>query len=138
MSTTAGAGRPILEALGALRTAWPSPEWTWDARLDCATSSFETALVPRVRAALTPVLAHEWSAESLATAPSEVEALARQAGGLRAGQLLFSGEAAGGLSPFALWWPWGDGAKVSVRLGIAAADRPPDLTRQLRAVFGLA
>ena len=29
--------------------------------------------------------------------------------------------------PFAMWWPWGDNSKISVRLSIANSDRPKEL-----------
>jgi hypothetical protein len=136
MSTPANAWQPILDALTKLRAVWPSSEWTWDPRFECLTSSFPAADIPRARTVLDTAMPVEWSSDTIGGAPETVSALAKRCGGLRPGQLLRSGDVAGGLLLFALWWPWGDGSKVSVRFGIAGADRPPEVSPQLRALFG--
>jgi len=130
-----------LEFLARLRAAWPDPGWTWDGRLGCVTSSFASALGSSVRAALAAATLAEWTGDTLPAAPDAVVALADRCGGMRPGQLLLTGEMRDGLLPFALWWPWGDGSKVSVRLGVATLDGEPergrDITPRLRALFGV-
>ena len=113
MSLSGEPWQPILDTLAQLRAGWPSPEWTWDPRLECATSSFEVSLVPGVRP------------------------LSERCGSLRSNQLLLTGHGVAGMFPFALWWPWGEGSKVSVRLGIMSADRPKEISPRVRAVFGI-
>ncbi len=39
---------------------------------------------------------------------------------------------------FGLWWPWGDGATISLRVGVANCDRPTELYPQIRALFKIA
>jgi hypothetical protein len=137
MATPPAPWQPLLDTLAPLPSGWPSPEWTWDARLECATSPFAVSLAPRVRGALAPALPAEWTAATIGGAPEGVRALSTRSGSLRANQLLLTGPEVAGMFPFALWWPWADGAKVSVRLGIAAAERPKELSASLRALFGL-
>jgi len=127
-----------LDVLMPLRAAWPSPGWTWDGRFECATSSCPVGQADAVRAAVLAVLPAEWTLESILSAPPEVGALARRVGGLRSGQLLFTGGATGATSvPFGLWWPWGNGQTVSVRLGVHVAERPPELSAELRTRFAI-
>jgi len=138
MSAPSDPWRPALDALAALCARWPGSEWTWDGRLPCAVSSFAAELAPEARAKLTPDFPSEWTGDTLASAPSTVAALARRCGGLREGQLLLCGDAVAGGLVFALWWPWGDGSKVSVRIGIESAEHANGLTPRLREVFGAA
>jgi hypothetical protein len=137
MSTSAEPWQPILDALTTLRTGWPSSDWTWDHRLKCAVSSFAADLVPAASASLNAIVAADWTSSTLPTATDDIRALADRCGGLRPGQRLLTGTAVAGLLPYALWWPWGDGSMISVRLGIANSDRPKELFPQLRAVFGI-
>ena len=129
--------QPLLDTLAPLLSGWPSPEWAWDPRLECATSPFEVSLAPRVRGALDPVLPAEWTATTITDAPEGVRALSTRSGNLRANQLLLTAPEVAGMFPFALWWPWGDGSRVSVRVGIATAERPKELSASIRALFGL-
>jgi hypothetical protein len=38
---------------------------------------------------------------------------------------------------YGLWWPWGDGMTISLRVGIAGVDESHDLMNKLREVFGV-
>jgi len=41
------------------------------------------------------------------------------------------------MTPFAMWWPWGDGSRVSIRLGVAGSDRSKELYPLVRSLFGI-
>jgi len=129
--------QPLLEALAGLRAAWPIDDWSWDQRFKCVTCAFETSTASSLRNIVETLVPSVWTAESLGNAPDHVRALEERCGNLRPGQLLFTGAQVAGMVPFAMWWPWGDGAKISVRLGIANCDRPKDLYPQLRGLFGI-
>ena len=62
--------------------------------------------------------------------------LAESCGGLRASQLMFWG-GADGPGAFGLWWPWGDGTTVSLRIGLHDVDVPKQRYPRLRDVFGI-
>jgi hypothetical protein len=138
MPTSDEPWQPLLDALSRLQSAWPAKEWTWDHRFKCVTSSLPTDAAPELRRLLASVVPAEWTGETFRQAPAEVQALRERCGDVRPGQLLLTGSVDGGMIPFAMWWPWGDGAKVSVRLGIAGSDRPKELYPLLRAQFGIA
>ena len=137
MSTSAEPWQPILDTLAKLRADWPAPDWTWDPRFKCVTSSVAAVLEPRIRTALVAATPSEWSPTSFATAPDSVRALAERCGDLRPGQLLMTGDLVAGMLVFAMWWPWGDGSTISVRLGVANCDRPKELYPLVRALFGI-
>ena len=129
--------QPILDALTQLREAWPARDWTWDHRFKCATSSLATATANAAKAHLLVATPAEWSAASFATAPEPVKALAERCGELRPGQSLFTAPPVAGMTLFGMWWPWGDGSKISIRLGIAGSDRQKDLFPLVRTIFGI-
>jgi hypothetical protein len=138
MPTSDEPWQALLDAFGQLRDAWPSKEWTWDHRFKCVTSSLGVEASPELRRLLEPVMPASWTGEAFRTAPPDVQSLRERCGDVRPGQLLLTGPATAGMIPFGLWWPWGDGAKISVRLGIAGCDRPAELYPLLRARFGIA
>jgi hypothetical protein len=129
--------QPLLDRLAVLGEAWPVSGWTWDHRFKCVTSAIPVDAEPAARALLAAVVPAEWTQASFPTAPEAVRALSARCGDLRTGQLLFTGEAVEGMTPFAMWWPWGDGSNISVRLGIAGSDRPKELYPLVRALFGI-
>lgn len=130
--------QPLLDALTKLRGAWPGGGWGWDPRFKCVSSSFGNEIAQRAREALAGVLGTEWSAANISGAPDPVRALSGRYGGVRSGQFLFVGEVVAGMNLFGLWWPWGDGATVSLRVGVANCDRPTELYPQVRALFKIA
>jgi hypothetical protein len=129
--------QPILDALTRLREAWPARDWTWDHRFKCITSVVAGDAATAAKTTLLAATPSQWDAASFATAPEDVRALSERCGELRPGQTLFTAAPADGMTLFAMWWPWGDGSKVSIRLGVAGSDRPKDLYPLVRALFGI-
>jgi hypothetical protein len=130
--------QPLLDSLERLRSQWPGGGWAWDARFKCVASSFDKEIAERARAAMAGVLDSEWTATSISGSPPDVRALAGRYGGIRTGQMMFTGAAADGMYLFGLWWPWGDGATISLRVGVANCHRPTDVYPTVRAVFRIA
>jgi hypothetical protein len=131
---------PLLDALARLRAAWPGIGWSWDGRFRCLASSFDRKIAERVREVMADALGPEsgaWTAAHIASAPPAVRALADRHGGVRAGQMLLTGAAAGDLRLYALWWPWGDATTISLRVCIENGDREPGLLPRVRALFDI-
>lgn len=137
MATSVEPWQPILDALTQLRAAWPARDWTWDHRFKCATSAIPGDAAASAKTTLLAATPSEWDAASFATAPEGVRALAERCGDLRPGQALFSAAPVAGMTLFAMWWPWGDGSRVSIRLGIAGSERQKELFPLLRELFGI-
>ena len=129
----------IFSALANLRDRWPATDWSYDRRLKCVASSIPLAREIDARAAMADALPASFTAETVATASAGVRALIEKCGGLRASQLLFWGVNVQEDAPgaFGLWWPWGDGTTVSLRIGLHDVDIPKERYPRLRDVFGI-
>ena|SRR5436190_14809008 len=126
----------LFDALERLKAKWPAPDWTYDRRLKCVASSIPINLEAGARAAMTEVLPTSWSSQTLADAPEKVRKLAEGCGGVRSSQLLFWGGGAA-VGAFGLWWPWGDGMTVSLRIGLHDVALPKEHYPKLRDIFGI-
>ena len=127
----------LFQGLERLKGKWPAADWSYDRRLRCVASSIPMSLEPAARAAMTEVLPTSWSAQTLAEAPEGVRKLAESCGGVRSAQLLFWGGEPGTPGAFGLWWPWGDGTTVSLRIGLHDLDQPKERYPKLRDIFGI-
>jgi hypothetical protein len=127
----------IFAALERLRGRWPAPDWNYDRRLKCVASSVPLAREADARAAIVEALPTSFSVETLPGAGQGVRDLVEKCGGLRATQLVFWGGGDDAPGPFGLWWPWGDGTTVSLRIGLHDVDIPKERYPRLRDVFGI-
>jgi hypothetical protein len=138
MATGPSPHEQLFGALKRVRTAWPSRGWSWDSRMTCITSSFSTEFETAARAAITEAFPVEYTSQTIAKAPQVLREYIDRYGGLRQGQYLFtSGTIGGSLLAFGLWWPWGDGDTVSMRLGFADIDPGRETYARVREIFGV-
>ncbi len=141
MGTPEDAANEVWEAvfgsLARLREKWPAQDWTYDRRLKCVSSSIPMSDEPAARAAIELALPGSYTATSLADAPEGVRTLAQGCGGVRASQQLLWGGPTDGPGAFGLWWPWGDGTTVSLRIGLHHLDLPKVRYPRLRDLFGI-
>jgi hypothetical protein len=140
MESTEQPWEDLFRGLESLRGRWPSPDWIYDRRLKCVASSIPMTnerIQSEARAAIAEVLPRSFNAESMRDAPEEVRTLAERCGGLRSSQLLFWGGGLGEPGAFGLWWPWGDGTTVSLRIGLHDVDLPKQRYPRLRDLFGI-
>lgn len=108
--------------------------WEWDGRFGTAMAAFGADQLPVVQGVLGPHFQHTWSAAEIGKAPERVTALAGRLGGLRGGQVLWVSAAEADVMLFCAWWPWGDGARISIRIGCDGPDATED---DLKSWFGL-
>ena len=113
--------------------------WGWDAYLNAALAVFPATASTQVATLLAKVLPWGWDAKTVGQAPAPVAAQAQVLGGMRVGQRLFTSDTDHGALVFAAWWPWGDGKKISLRVGVICPGRPDTelaaLKKELRAWF---
>jgi hypothetical protein len=112
---------------------WPGSKWEWEGRLDCALSVIAAADEAQTRTTLADALPVTWTADSLADAPPLIQQICARSGGLYPRQMAFSAELPDGVFAYALWWPWGSGARITVRIGVSHQSALP----ALRAALGL-
>jgi hypothetical protein len=135
--TAHAAWESLFEGLVRLRARWPVRGWSWDSRLACVSSSFPVEVEDRARAAAKEAFSESWTRETLAKAPPRVRVVAEKAGGMRSGQLVLASAGPTGVLTYGLWWPWGDGMTISLRVGLADVDDASELTVQFRGLFGV-
>jgi hypothetical protein len=127
--------QPLLDRLTQLRDTWPAPPWTWDGRFSTIASSFEVALEPQVRTSAQRAFPRGWTMKSLDRAPPALRALADRTG-MRAGQRLLGGDELSCPALFGLWWPWGGGDKITLRIGILDLAGAAEPLPRIRELFG--
>jgi hypothetical protein len=89
---------------------------------------------PKARASAMHAFPRGWTTKSLENAPPEMQAIADKTGGLRSGQRLLAGDAMFAPNLFGLWWPWGGGDTITLRIGLADA---AEVMAQVRELFGV-
>ncbi|HEY5924579.1 MAG TPA: hypothetical protein VIV11_23030 [Kofleriaceae bacterium] len=129
--------QPLLAKLTLLRDTWPTPPWSWDGRFHMIAASFSRDLEPKARASAMHAFPRGWTAKSLDNAPPEMQALAERTGGLRSGQRLLGGDELIAPQLFGLWWPWGGGDTITLRVGIADADPATEPLSTIRELFAV-
>jgi hypothetical protein len=122
----------VFDQLAKLKDSWPGGEWSWDSRFSAVASSFERETEPAVRESMKHALTRGWSAKTIEEAPAVLRAITDRTGGLRSKQRLLAGD---GDALFALWWPWGSGTTITLRLGFA--DGNAESIKRLRTMFGV-
>lgn len=127
----------LYDKLGKLRAAWPSRGWSWDSKLECVTSSFSMQFEPAARSAALIALPKQWTPTALAQAPARLRDLAERSGGIRSSQMILTDDEAGDYLSFGLWWPWGNGQTISLRVGLSELDASSSMYQRLRDVFGV-
>lgn len=119
--------------LTGLRGGWSAGKWEWDGRLSSALSTIGRASEAEATSALTAAMPQVWTGKTLAQAPPLLQQICGRTGGLMAGQQAFSAALPDEVILYALWWPWGGGANISVRIGCSHESVLP----AVRAAFGV-
>jgi hypothetical protein len=127
----------LTDLVGRVREGWPGAAWEWDGRLDCVLSTVTKEHVPAARQALEAGLPAVWKVDNLPQAPSLVRQICAKTGGLRAQQMVFSAELPDGAIVYCLWWPWGNGANFSARIGTDFSGAGAALRSVVRSAFGI-
>lgn len=124
----------IFDALSRFRASWPRRGWSYDGRLLCVASTFDTGLAEQARGLVQVLLPHVWTDRTLASAGDLLVDIARRTGGVRSNQMIFGADRLGAITPYGLWWPWEDGYTISLRIGLDGGSQR-DMV-ELCSVFG--
>lgn len=122
----------MFRALETFRKAWVKQGWSWDYRISCVASSFHVDLTQEAEEAINSVFNEVYDHRTLSRSPEAIQEVAETVGGIRADQRLYTLRTGGRLSPFALWWPWGDEITISLRVGLAGYSSDQDYQRLQR------
>jgi hypothetical protein len=129
------AWQPLLASLSRLKETWPTQTWEWDARMSTVGSAFAIELEPEVRTSARFAFPRGWTAKSIPSAPDEYRALAETAG-LRSTQRILGGDELTAPTLYGLWWPWGNGERITLRIGLLNLAATADPIPRIRKLFG--
>ena len=90
--------------------------WKWDSWLETVLAEFGVDNKDVIRAILERYLSSTWDSSNIGKAPDIVQIINNNLGGLRPGQLLFTADPSQDAIIFCVWWPWGDGKTISIRI----------------------
>lgn len=91
-------------------------EWKWDGRFGAALAEFSRDREDEMRALLEKGFTASWESANWKEAPVLTQAIIKKLGGLMPGQRLLVEAVAESVCVFCAWWPWGNGAKISIRI----------------------
>ena len=128
-----------VEALGEVLPE--SLKWEWDDRFDGVLAAFEVTDTDRIFAVLTARLGQAWDITNINDAPDGIRVAIQGFGGLTANQLLFTSDWNHDLVLLVFWWPWGNGATISIRCipyGLDASNSDIESVKStFRVAFGV-
>ena len=90
--------------------------WEWEDRMDAALSVYQAEDSTKVRGLLKEHFKTSWNAGTLSDSPANVQEFVKSLGGLRGGQEILTSDPSLDLVVAVALWPWGGGAKISIRL----------------------
>jgi len=90
--------------------------WCWDEVFGMALVVFDRGDMDLVYFPMTQEFEALWDIASIDRAPQHFRRHVNETFGIIPGQKIFTVTDAHTL--FAVWWPWGDGAKISLRVGL--------------------
>ena len=133
----------VLDALEAackaLKQDTETFKWEWEDRMDAALSVYGSDDSAKVRALLDEQFKARFDSGSLPDAPADVQQFVKSLGGLRSGQELFTSDPNLDLVVAVALWPWGGGAKISIRLWFLSKnvsdEEKQDLQNRFRSWF---
>ncbi len=99
-----------------LRASQGVLSWKWDSHFETVLAEFSVDNEDRVRAILECDLSIVWDKSKIRKAPDIVRTIVKNFGGLRSGQLLFTSDPNQDVIIFGVWWPWGGGKTISIRV----------------------
>ena len=90
--------------------------WKWDDRFGTLQTEFGADKKETVQGLLNRYFGITWDSANIEQAPEIVRVIDRHFGGLRPGQLFFNTDPNQDAFVFCVWWPWGDGQTISIRM----------------------
>ena len=122
-------------ACKALRQNEKIGSWEWEERFGAALSVYQAEDGTQIRGVLDGYFKAKWDAGTLPDAPAGVQQLVKSLGGLRGGQELITSDPRLDLVVAVALWPWGGGAKISIRLWFLSKNVSGDENEKLQSRF---
>ncbi|MDG1946012.1 MAG: hypothetical protein P8J17_17260 [Halioglobus sp.] len=113
-------------------------KWEWDDRFDGVLAAFEITEKDRILAVLAARFGQAWDLTNISDAPEGTRAAIQGFGGLTANQLLFTSDWNQGVVLLGFWWPWGNGANISIRFVPYGLDASGSDIESVKSAFKIA
>jgi hypothetical protein len=116
--------------------------WEWDPYFGAALSVIPSASQQEATRLLEAYCGKPLDAKALPNEPEDVLQIMDGFGGLRAGQKAFLSDRSQPMFVMVAWWPWGNGASISIRVKLLKAPGLPveenaEATGTFRSWFGV-
>jgi hypothetical protein len=115
--------------------------WKWDNRFEAVLGEFNVNNIDSVREVLERYLSNVLDSSNIDKAPDAVNRAINNFGGLMQGQMFFTSDINRDTFIFCAWWPWGNGATISIRIA-PYCNKPDDpenveSIKLLKSCFGI-
>jgi hypothetical protein len=97
-------------------------QWCWDEMFNTALVVFDKCDMDLIYIPMTQEFDTQWDFTTIGNAPPPFYTFFNRVFGIVPGQKIFTATDASGTMLFAVWWPWGDGNKISLRVGLHVGD----------------
>ncbi|MFH2059706.1 MAG: hypothetical protein ABIJ59_12495 [Pseudomonadota bacterium] len=109
--------------------------WKWDDRFDTVLAEFDAKNQDMVINIIQGHMGDIWDAGNFQKAPEVIKIVIRFFGGLHPGQELFTTHTDKDDLLLCAWWPWSNGKKISIRLGVFAQSLSDEDNKELSQLF---
>ena len=90
--------------------------WKWEDRFETALAEFNISDKDKIHGILERFLTNTWDSSTINNANDVAQQIVNKFDGLKKGQLLFTTDTKQDDFLFGVWWPWGNGNKISIRV----------------------
>jgi len=115
--------------------------WKWEDRFEVALAEFNVDNQDNICGILERFLKNTWDNSTINNAPDIIQQVVSRFNGLKTGQLLFTSDTKQDDFLFAIWWPWGNGNTISIRVAPSFIKLPEadyaGLIKQFREWFNI-
>lgn len=94
--------------------------WRWDKEFNLALTVIDRKDEILVELPLTLEFSHKWDFSTIDDAEAPLREYFQTGFGVVPGQKLFTMDPVQGVVLYAAWWPWGDDARISLRMGLVS------------------
>lgn len=109
--------------------------WRWDKEFNLALAVIDKQDEIVVELPLTLEFTHKWDFTTIDDAEEPIRNYFQAGFGIVPGQKVFTMDPLKGVVLYAAWWPWGDDARISLRLGLASVAGERLANREVKSLI---
>jgi hypothetical protein len=109
--------------------------WRWDKEFNMALTVIDRQDEIMIELPLVLEFTHKWDFATIQDAEAPVRDYFQAGFGVVPGQKVFSMDPVNDVVLFAAWWPWGDEARISLRLGLFSVSDTPLENAEIKSLI---